>query len=585
MQLPITVGTWILAFLPLAFLLFMMIVRRWGAAQAGPVAWILAALVATAAFQLSLRGVALQSVKGTWSALTILYVVWPAILIYEVTREADAFEPFRRGITRLLPHPLLQVMAFGWAFASFLQGITGFGVPIAVCAPLLVGIGVRPLYAVVIPLVGHAWNNTFGTLAVAWLGLEEVTDLSPAAAATTALYASAFIWILNIVGGLLVCWIYGRTRGIREGLPAVIPISLAHGGLTLVLSQWNDVLNGFIAGVVGFALIFALGRLPFYRRTPSLAGSRIFEPGVQETAQRAPAGDEAPGTLPETPAGPPAGTSAGTSAESGGRAPARPGAQHAPAAAPAGAGTSTAAAPAMSLNKAFIPYYALLAITLGVLLIGPVENALGAFSFGLSFPELSTGFGFVTPAEATEVSLFTHAGTFLFASAFVGYAAYASLGYIGKGGIGRIWSRTVEKAVASTIAIVALVAMASVMQGAGQAQVLAEGVATATGGFYGFLAPFVGTLGAFMTSSNLASNLLFGTFQQTTASAAGLDTSAILGAQTAGGALGNTVAPGNVLLGTTTAGILGREGDVLRITFPLALLIAAIIGLVVLFVA
>lgn len=579
MQLPINVGTWVLAFLPLAFLLFMMIARRWGAAQAGPVAWILAALIATAAFHMSVRGIALQSVKGTWSALTILYVVWPAILIYEVTREADAFEPFRRGITRLLPHPLLQVMAFGWAFASFLQGITGFGVPIAVCAPLLVGIGVRPLYAVVIPLVGHAWNNTFGTLAVAWLGLKEVTDLSVSAAATTALYASAFIWILNLIGGLLVCWIYGRAQGIREGLPAVIPISLAHGGLTLVLSQWNDVLNGFIAGVVGFVLIFALGRLPFYRRTPGLAGSRIFE----RQAEQPPVTDTQPHSPLESPAAPPAGTGdsdEGTLAGGG----ARPGAARPGAAAPAGAGPSSAA-PAMSLNRAFIPYYALLVITFSVLLIAPVEQALGGFSFGLSFPELSTGFGFTTPAETTEISPFTHAGTFLFASAFVGYTAYASMGYIGKGGLGRIWSRTVEKAVASTIAVVALVAMASVMQGAGQAQVLAEGVATATGGFYGFLAPFVGVLGAFMTSSNLASNLLFGTFQETTAVAAGLDTPAILGAQTAGGALGNTVAPGNVLLGTTTAGILGREGDVLRITFPLALLIAAIIGVVVLLVA
>lgn len=568
MELPINAGTWILAFLPLAFLLFMMIVRRWGAAQAGPVAWILAVLVAVVAFHMSLNGVALHSVKGTWSALTILYVVWPAILIYEVTREADAFDPFRRGITRLLPHPLLQVLAFGWAFASFLQGITGFGVPIAVCAPLLVGIGVRPLYAVVIPLVGHAWNNTFGTLAVAWLGLKEVTDLS-GQAATTALYASAFIWILNLLGGLLVCWIYGRGRGIREGLPAIIPLSLAHGGLTLVLSQWNDVLNGFIAGTVGFVLIFALGRLPFYRRASRITGSRIFDassPEMPDGTPGSPTGEE-PGGIP------PSSVSRSEPAPDSGSE-------------PVSVATGTGEQPtSMSLGKAFIPYTALLVITFGVLLVEPVKNVLGQFSFGLSFPELSTGLEFVTPAEDMEISLFTHAGTFLFLAAFIGYAAYAYLGYIGKGGMRRVWSRTIEKAVASTIAVIALVAMATVMQGAGQAEVLAQGVAAATGGFYGFLAPFIGVLGAFMTSSNLASNLLFGTFQETTAVTAGLDSSAVLGAQTAGGAVGNTIAPGNVLLGTTTAGILGREGDVLRITFPLGLLISAIIGVVVLSVA
>ncbi|GAB3473658.1 L-lactate permease [Nocardiopsis coralliicola] len=528
MEIPLTLLNWSLALLPLALLVFMMALRRWGAAEAGPLAWIAAAAVAATAFRMSPADIGLQSVKGTWDALTILYVVWPAILIYEVTREAGAFEPFRRGIARLLPHPLIQVMAFGWVFASFLQGVTGFGVPIAVCAPLLVGIGVRPLYAVVIPLVGHAWNNTFGTLGVAWLGLKQVTAMEPAQAAATALYASAFIWVLNLLGGLLVCWLYDRFRGVRTGLPAVAAVSLVHGGLTLGLSQWSDVLNGFIAGIAGFALIFALGRLPRYRQAP--AGGRIFEPGA-----------------------------------------ARPGA--------AETGTE------MSLAKAFLPYYALLAVTLGVLLAPPVEQTLAQFSFALPFPELTTGFGFATEAAAEEISLLTHSGTFLFAAAFIGYGAYRRMGHIPSGGWRRVWASTAEKAIPSTVAVVALVAMAAVMQGAGQADVLSRGAAAATGGFYAFLAPFIGVLGAFMTSSNLASNLLFGGFQQTTAAAAGLSTSAVLGAQTAGGAVGNIISPGNVLLGTTTAGILGEEGDVLRFSLPLALLITAVIGAAVLAVA
>lgn len=568
MDIPLGIWTWALAFLPLAILLFVMIARRWGAAEAGPFSWIVAAAIAMLMFETQLADIGLHSVKGAWDALTVLYVVWPAILIYEVTREANAFDPLRRGITRLLPHPLLQVMAFGWIFASFLQGITGFGVPIAVCAPLLVGIGVRPLYAVVIPLVGHAWNNTFGTLAVAWLGLKQVTDMSVAMAATTALYASAFIWILNILGGLLVCWIYGRLRGVREGLPAVVAISLVHGGLTLVLSQWSDVLNGLLAGVAGLLVIFALGRLPRYRRKPSVVGSRIFEPDS--------ASDIDSGTSPTTPNEPgPASTT--TPTESGsvtGQL------QSERTQKPSQQGTAT-----MSLNKAFIPYYALLVLTFGVLLIPPVENAFASFSLALPFPETTTGLGFSMAADDMEITLLTHAGTFLFAAAFISYVIYARLGYIGRGGWRRMWSNTVDKAIPSTIAIIGLVAMATVMQGSGQVHVLAEGVAATTGGFYAFLAPFIGVLGSFMTSSNLASNLLFGGFQETTAISTGLDQTAVLGAHTAGGATGNIISPGNVLLGTTTAGILGREGEVLRITLPLTLFIALVVGAVVLLVA
>jgi len=139
-------------------------------------------------------------------------------------------------------------------------------------------------------------------------------------------------------------------------------------------------------------------------------------------------------------------------------------------------------------------------------------------------------------------------------------------------------SRTVEKCIPATIAMVSLTALSVLMRNTGQAGVLAMGVGAVTGGFYGFMSPFVGVLGAFMTGSNTASNILFSNFQQTTAQVIGLNQAAILGAQTAGAAAGNVICPGNVLLGTTTVGILGAEGDVLRVTLIVALGLAAVIG-------
>lgn len=555
MTIDITWVSWGLAFLPLAILLLLMLGANWGAAEAGPLSWIIALAIAFFYFGAPLDVIGYENAKGIWSALTVLYVVWASILIYEVSHEGEAFEPLRRGITRLLPDPLMQVMAFGWAFASFLQGVTGFGVPIAVCAPLLVGIGVRPLYAVTIPLIGHAWNNTFGTLAVAWLGLKEVTGMDVATAAQTALYAASFIWVLNIFGGLLVCWLYDRWNGIRKGLPVVIVMSLIQGGLTLGLSQWNDTLNGFIASSVAFIAIFVVGRMKLYR-DPKPATSHIF---TEERRQS----DAAPVDIETEVAPAPVIGSGGAAVATGGRQ----------------------GAPGMSLQQAFIPYFALLIITFGVLLIPPVKAALGGWSFGLSFPQTVTELGFTRPESAVRFAPLTHAGTFLLLSAIIGYLAFTSLGTISKGGLGRIVGRTVDKSIPSTIAVVALIAMSNVMAGSGAVNVLAQGVAAATGQGYGFLAPMVGGLGSFMTTSNLASNLLFGTFQQSTAQVTGLYGPAILGAQTAGAAAGNMIAPGNVLLGTTTAGILGREGEVLRITIPLFAIVAVIIGACVVLVA
>lgn len=119
------------------------------------------------------------------------------------------------------------------------------------------------------------------------------------------------------------------------------------------------------------------------------------------------------------------------------------------------------------------------------------------------------------------------------------------------------------------------------MSGSGQTSVLAAGMANVLGSAYALIAPTVGLLGAFMTSSNMASNILFSEFQMTTASILGMNTSAILGAQTVGGAIGTATCPGSIILGCTTAGIMGQEGDVLKKTLPLSIVSALLIGIIV----
>ena len=83
----------------------------------------------------------------------------------------------------------------------------------------------------------------------------------------------------------------------------------------------------------------------------------------------------------------------------------------------------------------------------------------------------------------------------------------------------------------------------------------------------------------------MSSNILFGGFQMTTANLLNVDASAILGAQSAGGAIGSAVSPSQIILGTTTASILGREGEVLKkiiaLTVPTTIVIGAILFLLV----
>ena len=527
MSLPVTLGYWLAAVSPIAALLIIMIGFRRGAAEAAPVSLGLAVVVSLFLFGADGQVLTNAITKGTWSALTILTIIWPAILIYEVSQEAGAFETLRHALVQFSPNELLQIFAVGWVFVSFLQGITGL------CSgsrgsSSTGGYGGKALWAVVIPLVGHAWANTFGTLAVAWDALVLNAGLSGGELYETALWAALFTWIFNIIAGVSIAWFYGRRPAVKMGLPVILIISTVHGGGQMLLTQINPTLANFRASSLSLGLVYLIGCLPLYRKLYLLSDSEIMD------RKRTIVQDENVSSL--------------------------------------------------GMHRALASYYILTAVTLLVLVITPIKNALSFWKIGLSFPATATSLSVSTPAEAlySPITVFTHSGTFLLVGALGGLAIFLKAKTINIGQVSRIFARTTVQLIPSTIAVVALVAMSQVMQSAGLTMVLAQGTARATAALFPLFSPFIGVLGAFITSSNMASNILFADFQRTTADILGIAIAPILGAQTGGGAMGNTISPGNIILGTTTAAILGSEGKVLRKVLPLSLIGAFLAGIILL---
>ena len=232
MTLPVTIFTWIMAVLPILVLLVLMVKLQMGAVKAAPIGLCVSAVSALIVYKASISHVFMEMLKGVWSALPILIVVWTAILLYEVVNEAKAFQVFRKSMGKVTQNELLQIMLLAWVFTSFLQGITGFGVPVAVGAPLLIGIGMRPFWAVIIPLLAHTWGNTYGTLGAAWDSLAIQANMvdNVAMLNATSLWATAFIWIWNFISGMMLCWFYGKGKALKKGFPAVLAISIIHGG-------------------------------------------------------------------------------------------------------------------------------------------------------------------------------------------------------------------------------------------------------------------------------------------------------------------------------------------------------------------
>ena len=79
MTLPVTIFTWIMAVLPILVLLVLMVKLQMGAVKAAPIGLCVSAVSALIVYKASIPHVFMEMLKGVWSALPILIVVWTAI--------------------------------------------------------------------------------------------------------------------------------------------------------------------------------------------------------------------------------------------------------------------------------------------------------------------------------------------------------------------------------------------------------------------------------------------------------------------------------------------------------------------------
>lgn len=525
---PVDLIHWLVAIAPLVLLLVLLAVRGWSAQHAAPVGVVLGVLTAMVVFDTPFDTILTSVGVGAWDAFFVLAVVWPALLMYRVTDAAGGFDSLRCGIQRFSSNQLFLVMAFGWVFASFLQGVAGFGVPVAVVAPLLVALGVKPVAAVVIPLVAHAWANTFGTLGVAWLAMTQVVSVEDST--TTVVHAAILLWIPNLLGGFTVAWIFGRWDAVRHAWPMVLIISAIQGGGQLAIVPFSPALSAFLSTAAALAALYPLSRW-----------SRFAEP-AREIDERPAMDDDA---------------------------------------------DDDQAEPVMPFRWSFVPYAALTLSAVLALAVPPVRDALESIEINPSFGATTTGYDVERSAEDSEspLSPLTHPFTFLMIAAATAWVAYRAKGYYAAHGrrsdsTAPIWRSTAADAVPASIAIVGFLVLAKVMDHSGQIEVLAAGISQLVpAAVFAVLANVIGLLGSFMTSSNTSSNVLFSDLQKSLAESGDLPVPTVLGAQTAGAAIGNAIAPSNIVLGTTTAGAQGEEGAVLRRTLPWTAATAAAVGL------
>jgi lactate permease len=514
---PLNLGTWLLAFSPIVVVLVLMVGFRWGGNRAGPVGWVVTMIVAWLFFGAGLEVLVYSQLRGLLLSLYVLYIIWMALVLYRVVDEAGAIRVIGRGITRLTAEPTMQLLLLAWAFSAFLQGVAGFGVPIAVVAPLLIGLGFAPVVAVATVAIGHSWSVTFGDMASSFLALMAATGLPGEVLAP---WSSFFLGVACFGCGIAAVWVFRGWPSLRQGWPALLLMGVAMAGVQAGLAVsglWN--LAGFGAGLAGLAVGALVARLPRYQRPRSVL----------------------------------------LAAEEGAEGQARP---------------------AMSLGLALAPYLALIVVVVAAVLWPWLDDVLNQIQIRVSFPEVQTGLGWTTSAGVGRtISVFGHPGALLAYVSLIFFGVYHWTGHYTAGVGRRIVRQTLKSAVPASIGIISMVGFALAMDNSGMTYVLALGLGKAAGPFYPVVAPFIGLLGAFMTGSNTNSNVVFAPLQQQAAQLLGISVPIILGAQTTGGALGSMLAPAKLIVGCSTAGLAGQEGRVLKKTLAPGLIIAGLVGI------
>jgi lactate permease len=512
-ELPVEWGLWLAAAAPVVVLLVLIIGLRWNAAAAAGIALGVAVASALTLFEASLHTLAVAAGKGVWDAIFVLYVVWPALVLYSVAREGGAFRSIEHGLERLVPSRLLLILAVAWGFVSFVQGMTGSGVPLAITVPLMLRLGVKPIWAVILPLIGRTWGNVFGSLGEAWFVTVRVVNVPDEQAAL--FYSALLLWIPDLLAGLAIAWYYGRGWALRRGALAIGVVTLLHGGLQLAVAPFIPPLGVFVASAAAMGGIFALSRWGPYAKADEREPDRVMTP-------EAPAGPE---TSPE--------------------------AEEAP----------------IPLWVAFAPYAILTVIAVILLGIPPVTELVQQFQVGPPFPATETGLGARYPAEApyAPFSPLTHPGTLVLVTALATFLLYSRRGLYPLTSARDILRRAALRALPVTTAFVALVLVGKVMEVSGQITELALGVAAvATPTVYAASATAIGALGAIVTSSTTASVILFAPLQETIAQTLGVSQTLAIAAQEAGAAIGNAISPLDTLVGLLIAGVPERLGPALR---------------------
>ena len=134
-----------LAALPILLVLALMLFFRRGSHQAGFAGWLAGIAVAFLFFGLNWKVLWVSQVKALLLTVNVLAVLWPALMMYHLVDQAGGVRAIAEALQDMIPDPGWLLVVQAWMFSALVENLAGFGLPIAIIAPMLILLGVIPV--------------------------------------------------------------------------------------------------------------------------------------------------------------------------------------------------------------------------------------------------------------------------------------------------------------------------------------------------------------------------------------------------------------------------------------------------------
>ncbi|GAC1422724.1 MAG: L-lactate permease [Ktedonobacteraceae bacterium] len=500
----------LLAALPLAVALVMLAVLQRSGLQTSIVTVCVAIglTLLVPSLHLSLVSLAIALASGFSSSLTVLSVLFPALLLYQLQQTRKGMSVLAQGITRLCPDKDVLILLIVLGIAPFVESVSGFGVGTVVVIPILVAVGVDTLQAAVLGLLGQI-AVPWGALAVGTTLAAQLTRLD---ANVLGAYTALITAPLPIGFGLLALVMSGGHVALARRWYAACAT-----GVVLASGEWffslttSVELAGALASLASLTLLALWGYTLARRARVAVQAKVSIDNTTLENKRVIPQSD--------TPLSPP-------------------------------------------LWRVVVPYIFLTVTLLLSRLLIPVRVWLQTHAV------------LDAPVIALHLQLLYIPGFWVLLAVCVAIFVLDSSRCEVQHTLLRTWRQFLPGA----IAILCFLATSQVMNASGMTSVLGSAAAT-LGSNYGWIAPWLGALGGWLTGSNAGGNAMFALLQKEVSRRVGLPLYWVMGAQNGAGSIATMASPSRIILAATAAGLVGRESVILRKIGPAVLVAIAVIML------